>query len=177
MFDKIEKRKGTCGLFHVWCFNICILHPAMPIHLPQWNNPGQVSGRHRGAVSSWWFSVSSLIAGDVLFWYNLQLTLHLKISLENIKDSVILDFEWFANTSDYSFNSSGEEWYQDFGWNSELFPEPTKQLKKYLEDLGCWCVPPRLLLPLQFYAIANVGRFIGFVHSTYICAWCACRAA
>jgi len=56
-------------------------------------------------------------------------------SLENIKDSVILDFEWFANTSDYSFNSSGEEWYQDFGWNSELFPEPTKQLKKYLEDL------------------------------------------
>jgi len=49
-------------------------------------------------------------------------------------DSVILDFEWFANTSDYSFNSSGEEWYQDFGWNSELFPEPTKQLKKYLEE-------------------------------------------
>ncbi len=78
MFDKIEKR--ICGLFHVWCFNICILHPAMPIHLPHWNNPGQVSGRHRGAVSSWWFSVSSLIAGDVLFWYNLQPTLHLKIS-------------------------------------------------------------------------------------------------
>ena len=50
------------------------------------------------------------------------------------QDSVILDFEWFANTSDYGFSDSGESWYEDFGWNPQLFSAPTQQLKKYLED-------------------------------------------
>lgn len=49
-------------------------------------------------------------------------------------DSVILDFEWFANTSDYGFRDSGESWYEDFGWNPQLFSAPTQQLKKYLEE-------------------------------------------
>lgn len=49
-------------------------------------------------------------------------------------DSVILDFEWFANTSDYGFKESGESWYDDFGWNPKLFSAPTQQLKKYLEE-------------------------------------------
>ena len=50
------------------------------------------------------------------------------------QDSLILDFEWFANTSDYSFGDSGEPWYKDFGWNPQLFSAPAQQLKKYLED-------------------------------------------
>ncbi|CAK9021436.1 Neutral alpha-glucosidase C, partial [Durusdinium trenchii] len=47
-------------------------------------------------------------------------------------DSVILDFEWFANSSDYAFTEQGEAWYEDFGWNPELFPSPAQQLKTYL---------------------------------------------
>eukprot|EP00438_Fugacium_kawagutii_P020967 Skav229913 [mRNA] locus=scaffold877:112134:118104:+ [translate_table: standard] len=54
--------------------------------------------------------------------------------MEMLQDSLILDFEWFANTSDYSFRDSGESWYDDFGWNPQLFPQPTQQLKKYLEE-------------------------------------------
>ncbi|CAK9112108.1 unnamed protein product [Durusdinium trenchii] len=49
-------------------------------------------------------------------------------------DSVILDFEWFANSSDYAFTEQGEAWYEDFGWNPELFPSPAQQLKTYLLD-------------------------------------------
>ena len=54
------------------------------------------------------------------------------------EDSVILDFEWFANSSDYAFTEQGEAWYEDFGWNPELFPSPAQQLKTYL--LEPWSV-------------------------------------
>ncbi|OLQ11145.1 Neutral alpha-glucosidase C [Symbiodinium microadriaticum] len=49
-------------------------------------------------------------------------------------DSIIVDFEWFANTSDYDFSPEGQPWYNDFGWNPELFPSPTRQLEKYRSD-------------------------------------------
>lgn len=57
---------------------------------------------------------------------------------------MILDFEWFANTSDYGFSGEGEVWYDDFAWNPKLFPEPMAQLeaylkagaKSFLDDLG-----------------------------------------
>ena len=58
------------------------------------------------------------------------------------QDSVILDFEWFANTSDYGFRDSGESWYEDFGWYPQLFSAPTQQLKKYLED--------RIVVPISW---------------------------
>ena len=54
------------------------------------------------------------------------------------KDSVILDFEWFANTSDYAFSDEGEVWYDDFAWNPKIFPEPTAQLEAYLKAGACW---------------------------------------
>ena len=50
------------------------------------------------------------------------------------KDSIIVDFEWFANTSDYDFSQEGQPWYDDFGWNPELFPSPARQLEKYRSD-------------------------------------------
>eukprot|EP00439_Symbiodinium_sp_Y106_P071921 s2852_g13.t1 len=49
-------------------------------------------------------------------------------------DSIIVDFEWFANTSDYDFSQEGQPWYDDFGWNPELFPSPARQLEKYRSD-------------------------------------------
>lgn len=67
------------------------------------------------------------------------------------QDSVILDFEWFANTSDYGFGDSGESWYEDFGWNPQLFSAPTQQLKKYLEDRSC----ANLLVLFQVLAVRS----------------------
>eukprot|EP00435_Cladocopium_sp_Y103_P010810 s1932_g2.t2 len=72
-------------------------------------------------------------------------------------DSVILDFEWFANTSDYSFRDSGESWYDDFGWNPQLFSAPSQQLKKYLEDQK---------LPIRcFYVAARWAEVDGYLES------------
>ena len=50
------------------------------------------------------------------------------------EDSIILDFEWFANTSDYDFEPAGQPWYNDFGWNPALFPSPADQLENYRSD-------------------------------------------
>lgn len=50
-------------------------------------------------------------------------------------DSFISDFEWFTNESDYNFGSTGEPWYDDFGFNPVTFPDPAGQLKSYHEDL------------------------------------------
>jgi alpha-glucosidase len=50
-------------------------------------------------------------------------------------DSFISDFEWFTNESDYNFGSTGQPWYDDFGFNSVTFPDPVNQLKSYHTDL------------------------------------------
>jgi len=49
-------------------------------------------------------------------------------------DAFILDFEWFANQSDYDFEPVGEPWYDDFGYHPNIFTEPRKQLQAYHED-------------------------------------------
>jgi len=51
-------------------------------------------------------------------------------------DSFIVDFEWFANGSDYDFKPEGSDEYQDFGYNNVTFSEPRKQLLDYKERLG-----------------------------------------
>lgn len=44
-------------------------------------------------------------------------------------DLIICDFEWFANTSDYGFNESGEPWYHDFNYSAALFPSEPLPLR------------------------------------------------
>lgn len=164
MFDKIDKKKGICRLCHVWC--ICILHPAMPIHFPQWNNPSQVSGRHRGPVSSWWFSVSSLIAGDVLFWYNLQLNLHLKIS--RIRWSWILNgLPTPRTTPSILREKSGTKTLVGI---LSFFRSPRSSWRNISRTyvVGMWmCAATSLETIKELYAIGKVGGFNVLVHSTY----------
>mmetsp|Transcript_126746 Transcript_126746/g.405846 ORF Transcript_126746/g.405846 Transcript_126746/m.405846 type:complete len:773 (+) Transcript_126746:92-2410(+) len=46
-------------------------------------------------------------------------------------DAIILDFEWFTNESDYSFQPPGKPNYQDFGFNWKTFSQPKEQLAAY----------------------------------------------
>jgi len=50
-------------------------------------------------------------------------------------DGIIVDFEWFTNESDYSFQPPGKSYYNDFGFNPVTFPHPKEQLASYKEDL------------------------------------------
>jgi len=49
-------------------------------------------------------------------------------------DYIIIDFEWFTNESDYSYQPAGKGYYRDFGFNPVTFPEPQKQLATYKND-------------------------------------------
>ena len=79
-------------------------------------------------VSCWWLSPCSS-ALDTRIRDTRRIVLR-----DWSEDSIIVDFEWFANTSDYDFSPEGQPWYNDFGWNPELFPSPTRQLEKYRSD-------------------------------------------
>jgi alpha-glucosidase len=46
-------------------------------------------------------------------------------------DAFIFDFEWFTTQPDYSVPSNGVAGYSDFGWNTNLFPEPAAQIENY----------------------------------------------
>jgi len=49
-------------------------------------------------------------------------------------DAFIVDFEWYSNTSDYDLPADGYDWFNDFGWHNETFPDPVQQLVQYKED-------------------------------------------
>lgn len=47
-------------------------------------------------------------------------------------DAIIIDFEWFTNETDYTYPpNTGKSYYDDFGFNEVLFPEPRYQLSDY----------------------------------------------
>jgi alpha-glucosidase len=46
-------------------------------------------------------------------------------------DAFIYDFEWFTARPDYDVPPKGVAGYSDFGWNTNLFPEPAKQIRDY----------------------------------------------
>ncbi|HSY74124.1 MAG TPA: TIM-barrel domain-containing protein [Dongiaceae bacterium] len=46
-------------------------------------------------------------------------------------DAFIYDFEWFTAKPDYEVPPQGIPGYSDFGWNTNLFPEPAKQIHDY----------------------------------------------
>lgn len=46
-------------------------------------------------------------------------------------DAFIYDFEWYNHDNDYRISEDGATNFFDFGWNTELFPEPAKQIAEY----------------------------------------------
>ncbi|HEV2434437.1 MAG TPA: TIM-barrel domain-containing protein [Verrucomicrobiae bacterium] len=46
-------------------------------------------------------------------------------------DAFIYDFEWFTTEPDYEVPPEGVPGYTDFGWNTNLFPEPARQIQDY----------------------------------------------
>jgi alpha-glucosidase len=46
-------------------------------------------------------------------------------------DAFIYDFEWYTRAPDYSLPPSGTADYNDFSWNTNLFPNPVQQIKAY----------------------------------------------
>ena len=46
-------------------------------------------------------------------------------------DAFIYDFEWYTTNPDYELPSDGEAGYTDFGWNTNLFPDPAAQIQAY----------------------------------------------
>ena len=46
-------------------------------------------------------------------------------------DAFIYDFEWFTAVQDYEVPPEGVPGYTDFGWNTNLFPEPAEQIRDY----------------------------------------------
>jgi alpha-glucosidase len=49
-------------------------------------------------------------------------------------DTFIIDFEWYTPNPDYSLPSAGTDEYQDFTYNSKLFPDPAAQIKSYADQ-------------------------------------------
>jgi alpha-glucosidase len=47
-------------------------------------------------------------------------------------DAFIFDFEWYTTQPDYSLTPAGQTNFSDFGWNTDLFPEPAAQIASYL---------------------------------------------
>lgn len=43
-------------------------------------------------------------------------------------DAFIYDFEWYTPKPDYELPDSGEPGFKDFGWNTNLFPDPGTQI-------------------------------------------------
>lgn len=46
-------------------------------------------------------------------------------------DAFIYDFEWYTTTPDYELPCGGEANFHDFAWNTNLFPEPRRQIEDY----------------------------------------------
>jgi len=51
-------------------------------------------------------------------------------------DSIVMDFEWFTNETDYPYTPNGQPYYEDFGWNPRLWPSPREQLARYRRDFN-----------------------------------------
>ena len=49
-------------------------------------------------------------------------------------DAFIYDFEWYTTTPDYELPCNGEANFHDFSWNTNLFPEPRKQIEDYKQQ-------------------------------------------
>lgn len=45
-------------------------------------------------------------------------------------DSIISDFSWFTNESDYNFPPTGESFYEDFGYNNATYPNPQQEYER-----------------------------------------------
>ena len=81
-------------------------------------------------------------------------------------DAFICDFEWYTPKPDYEVSPQGAAGFSDFGWNTNLFPEPARQIKQY-QDAGVRFVgirKPRLGNPdtlamtrRQGWMLANEG--------------------
>lgn len=53
---------------------------------------------------------------------------------QNLKvpvDAFIYDFEWYTIQPDYTLPPQGVPGFSDFGWNTNLFPNPEEQIKTY----------------------------------------------
>jgi alpha-glucosidase len=46
-------------------------------------------------------------------------------------DAFIFDFEWYTVNPDYALPANGQPNFDDFGWNTNLFNEPAKQIADY----------------------------------------------
>jgi len=46
-------------------------------------------------------------------------------------DAFIYDFEWYTTKPDYELPPEGMAGFTDFGWNTNLFPEPVAQIQAY----------------------------------------------
>jgi len=46
-------------------------------------------------------------------------------------DAFIYDFEWYTTNPDYKLSSDGAAEFKDFGWNTNLFPDPAVQIRSY----------------------------------------------
>ena len=57
------------------------------------------------------------------------LTQFLKLKLP--VDAFIYDFEWYTRKPDYSLPPNGTADFNDFSWNTNLFPSPAQQIKTY----------------------------------------------
>lgn len=50
-------------------------------------------------------------------------------------DAFIFDFEWYTTLPDYAVKKEGKEGFSDFTFNSQLFPQPAKQIAE-MKSLG-----------------------------------------
>ncbi|MDE3066678.1 MAG: glycoside hydrolase family 31 protein [Verrucomicrobiota bacterium] len=46
-------------------------------------------------------------------------------------DAFIYDFEWYTTEPDYELPAKGAAGFSDFGWNTNLFPDPARQIASY----------------------------------------------
>ena len=46
-------------------------------------------------------------------------------------DAFIYDFEWYTTNPDYKLPQDGMVGFEDFGWNTNLFPDPVAQIRDY----------------------------------------------
>ncbi|HEY4414912.1 MAG TPA: TIM-barrel domain-containing protein [Verrucomicrobiae bacterium] len=46
-------------------------------------------------------------------------------------DAFIYDFEWYTTKPDYEVPDEGKAGFKDFGWNTNLFSDPSEQIKSY----------------------------------------------
>jgi alpha-glucosidase len=46
-------------------------------------------------------------------------------------DAFIYDFEWYTTNPDYKLPQDGMAGFADFGWNTNLFPDPVAQIRDY----------------------------------------------